>query len=158
MKGHNMINTSFKGYLSKFGNKTTKDGDVLDELVITHKSNNPTQDFLDSLSDEFHNNVNRCMDHTEWKHISYDFEGVHVLMTFDNNEEMQMPVELKTIRISHRLKEDEESFKYDLVFTKSLNPNTDSIFTQTYLKRKDVDPETEKTTLMQYDILLENVK
>lgn len=151
-----MINEAFQGRLTRFGTKATKDGDVVAEFTVTHKSEQSSQHFLDSLAEEFHNNVDKCMDYTEWKNIVFDLENVHLHMTFDDVEDMEMPCELKTIRINRREKEGDETYTYNLVFQKILNPNVDSVFATTYLNRKDEDPETGKTSIVFYDILLEN--
>ena len=95
-----MINETFQGRLTKFGTKTTADGDVVAEFTIQHKDEQPTQYFLDALSKEFNNDINKCMDYTEWKSISFDVEGVHVQLTIDDVEDMKMS-ELKQFIIDH---------------------------------------------------------
>jgi hypothetical protein len=148
-----MVNEAFKGILTKFGTKVTKDGDVLAEFVITHKSTSSSQDFLDSLSKEFNNTINKCLDNTEWKNITFDLSGVHLQLVYDEVEEMKMPVELVSVKIVHKESGDEEVFTYSLTFNKILNPNVDSVFATTYLKRKEED-DNGKMSVKEYDVLL----
>ncbi len=148
-----MINEVFKGRLTKFGSKTTKDGDVVAEFTIQHKDENPTQYFLDSFSKEFNNDINKCMDFPEWKSIAFDVNSTHLEFSIDGVQEMIMPVELKAIKISQKEKDGEVTFTYNLIFNKVLNPNTDSVFVTTYLNRKEIDEEG-KSKVAEYDIFL----
>ena len=148
-----MINEVFKGILTKFGTKVTKDGDVLAEFTITHKSEQPSQNFLDSLSEEFHNSISDCLNSTEWKNISFDISGVHLQLIFDDVEEMKMPCELVGLKINHKEKDGQHTFTYSMIFNKILNSNVDSVFATTYLKRKEENEEG-KMVIQEYDVLL----
>ena len=148
-----MINDVFKGRLTKFGSKTTKDGDVVAEFTLQHKSEQPTQFFLDSLSKEFNNNINKCLDYPEWKSVAFDVEGMHLHLTYDNVDDMVMPVELKSIKVSQKRKDGETTFTYNLTFNKVLNPHTDSVFATTYLNRKEANDDG-KLKVAEYEILL----
>jgi hypothetical protein len=148
-----MINEIFQGRLTKFGTKTTKDGEVVAEFNIQHKSEQPTQYFLDSFSDVFGNDVKKCMDSTDWKSIAFDVEGSHIEFSIDGVDEMKMPAEIVAIKVGQKIKDGESTFTYNIVLNKLLNPNTDSVFATTYLNRKEED-EDGKTKIAEYDILM----
>ena len=148
-----MIGSSFKGKLVKLANKVI-DGEVVTEFVIQHNATGFHQDFLDSFSEEFNNDVSDCLKSTEWKNIAFDTSNVHLQLVFDEQEEMKMPCELTGIKVTNKeQKEDEDEFTYSLSFTKILNSNIDPVFATSYLKRKEEDDDG-KMKVQTYEVLL----
>jgi hypothetical protein len=148
-----MINETFEARCIKFAPKSTSDGDVITEFILQYTSDEPGQSILDGLSKNFSNDINKCMDYTEWKTIAFDVESVHLQMTFNEVNEWKMPCELKQIRIAKKEKDGETIFTYKFVFTKDLNNKIDAAFAQAYLNRKERDDD-DKLKPVNYKILL----
>jgi len=141
---------NFDGRLTKFGTVITKDGDVLTEFVITHKSSDVS--ILDGLSGAFTSTtgVSNCMNYPVWKSVAFDITGAHMKLTFNEVEEMKMPVELVGVKISNK----DNVYTYNFTFTKISNPNVDGVFANAYYKRKELDSESNKMVTRDYDVLL----
>jgi len=141
-----MINDMFPGYLSKFGAKMV-DSDVVMEFVITHVSKNePDQNFLNNFSEEFNNNVNRCMTYPEWDNIKFT-TVIPLDVKFDV---MEMQATLQTIKITQKETAEDVIVKYDLTFQKKQEEGADTHFA-TYLNYKEEDDEGKKH-LVEYDV------
>ena len=142
-----MLNDLFTGHLSKFGAKVV-DEDVFIEFGITHISKNePDQDFLDNFSDEFNNNVSKCLNNPEWDNIKFTKVIPGLNIKFDT---MDIKATLQTIKITQKETTNDLIFKYDLTFIKKQDKDADTWFA-TYLKHKDED-EDGKKYLTEYDV------
>ncbi len=141
-----MINDMFTGYLSKFGAKMV-DSDVVMEFVITHVSKNePDQTFLNNFSEEFNNNINKCMTYPEWDNIKF----TSVLPLDIKFDVMEMQATLQAIKITQKETAEDVIVKYDLTFQKKQEEGTDTHFA-TYLNYKEEDEEGKKH-LVEYDV------
>jgi hypothetical protein len=144
-----MIGDIFTGVLTKFGAKVI-DEDVYAEFVISHTSRNePDQDFLNSFDDEFGTNWSKCLNDPQWSNIKFS-TGHEVTVKFDA---MEFKANLCEVKISQKETAGELVFKYDLVFYKKPEKDQDLAF-QSFLKHKEVDPESGKKLLVEYDVEL----
>ena len=147
-----MLNEYFPAHLSKFISKTKED-EVVVEFQLTHTtSEGDATLFLQEFASEFQYNLMNCFrSNPEWKAIKFDYFVPKLSMKFDG---MDLKADLVGINVTQKETASEIKFKYDLIFNKSHEPDIDSVFATTYLKRKE-ENEDGKKVLVEYDTLIE---
>ena len=146
-----LINDLFPAHLSKYSAKAV-DEDVFVEFVITHISKNePDQEFLDTFSEEFQSNINKCLNNPEWDNIAFSKSISNLKIKFDV---MELEATLKKIKVTQKETVKDLTFKYDMTFIKKQEKDLDTHLC-TYLKHKDEDDDGKKY-LSQYDVEISN--
>ena len=139
-----MINKEFRSMLTKFGAKNVN-GSVIDEFVLTHLSeNNPSEDFLVSWDEKFQTKMMSSFNDMEWSNIVFKNYITNLTINFDG---VEMNADFVGVKVSKKETMDSLVVKYDLIFHKQLDPNVDSVFATTYLKRKEMDENGKNITL-----------
>lgn len=142
----------FQGFLNKVSN-VNKDGETsFVEISIKHVNNSAPQDFLQDLSEVVGGDA--LMDlfktPTQWSKITIPFQQ-EFSMNFDA---LDFDVELVEITIKRKEDEDTNIFEYQLKFKKEVSSEIDPVLVTAYLKRKELDPETEKMRLVSFGVSL----
>ncbi len=147
-----MLKKPFKSRLSKLSSKK-KDESVVQEFVLTYSSEEGVQNFLQSLDDSFETSLRHpfTSDRIEWKRISFEIAVPLLEIKFDS---LKMNAMLFGINVTRKVIPEGESFKYDLIFHKNHDPDTDSVFAITYLNRKEENDEGKKVFL-EYETVIQ---
>lgn len=142
----------FQGFLTKVSN-VNKDGETsFVEITVKYVNNSSPQVFLQDLSKVVGGDA--LMDlfktPTQWSKITLPFQQ-ELSMNFD-----ALDFDVELVEITIKRKEDEETniFEYQLKFKKDVDSEIDPVLVTAYLKRKELDPETEKMRLVSFGIAL----
>lgn len=143
----------FQGFLNKVSN-VNKDGETsFVELTIKHVNNSEPQVFLEDLSKVVGGDA--LMDlfktPTQWSKITLPFQQ-EFTMSFDV---LDFDVELVEVTIKRKEDEGSNIFEYQLKFKKEVSSEIDPVLVTAYLKRKELDPETEKMRLVSFGVSLD---
>jgi hypothetical protein len=134
-----MFNTIFLGRLTALGD-TKKEVSVMKKFTITHISTEGIQDFLQSWDDKFGTSMRSHFitdTEVEWDKMEFPKAIQSLKLNFDG---MILVVALAKIKVTHK----ESTFRYELLFEKSYDPEQDKIFSS-YWNYKHI-PEGAKTT------------
>lgn len=144
--------SSFQGFLNKVAN-VNKDGETsFVELVIKHVNNAAPQVFLEDLSKIVGGDslMDLFKTPTLWTKITLAFQQ-EFTMEFD-----ALTFDVELVEVTIKRKEDEETniFEYLMKFKKEVSSEIDPVLVTAYLKRKELDPETDKMRLVSFGIAL----
>lgn len=143
----------FEGYLNKVVN-VNKDGETsFVELGVKHINTANPQKFLEDLSEI--TGGDSLMDlfkvPTLWTKITLPFQQ-EFTMKFDA---LEFDVELTEVSIKRKEDEGMSTFEYMMKFKKDVSSEIDPVLVTAYLKRKELDIETDKMRLVPFGISLQ---
>jgi hypothetical protein len=142
----------FQGFLTKVSN-VNKDGETsFVELTVKYTNSSSPQVFLKDLSEIVGGDglMDLFKTPTLWSKITLPFQQ-EFTMNFDA---LDFDVQLVEVTIKRKEDEDANIFEYQMKFKKDVSSEIDPVLVTAYLKRKELDPETEKMRLISFGISL----
>jgi hypothetical protein len=154
-----MVGTEFESRIHDM-KSIKKDERAVKEFKIIFESNEPVQTFLETWDTEFPEYEDSIRhpfksDKISWNDITYNIIITNLDIKFDALE--LEGVDLVKLKVKRTEKMDDEIFKYELIFHKKHEAENDLMISTVYLKRKEINPETDKPAFVLYKTKIERV-